>query len=141
MARFSYSTVGYGVFSLLGERYRMGRIEVFDREDESGYQVHEGFYCMPFEAAAKFEEFIESLETDLPIHFDIGSVDWCRVECAKELNIDVEKLNDIETKKQFYREKNNEWAQEQGYKNFDDLLANSKFGDLRLKNNEEEKTN
>ncbi len=73
MKRYSYSTVGYGVFSLLGERYRMGRIEVFDREDESGYQVHEGFYCMPFEAAAKFEDFIEALETDLPIHLEIGS--------------------------------------------------------------------
>jgi len=40
--RYSYSTVGYGVMSLFGEKYRMGRIEVFDREDESGYQVHEG---------------------------------------------------------------------------------------------------
>ena len=83
MRRFSYSTVGYGVFSLLGERYRMGRIEVFDQENESGYQVHEGFYCMPFEAAKKFEDFIESLKTDLPIHFDIGSVEWCDRECAK----------------------------------------------------------
>ena len=30
--RFYYSTVGYGVFSLLGERYRMGRIEIFDKD-------------------------------------------------------------------------------------------------------------
>lgn len=126
--RYSYLTVGYGVFSLLGERYRMGRIEVFDRENESGYNVHEGFYCMPFEAAAEFEKFIESLKTDLPIHFDIGSVDWCRVECAKELGIDVEMMNDIETKKQFYRMKNDEYARERGYKNFDELLANSVFG-------------
>ena len=28
--RFHYSTVGYGVFSLMGEKYRMGRIEIFD---------------------------------------------------------------------------------------------------------------
>ena len=28
--RYSYSTVGYGVFSLLGEFYRMGRVEIFD---------------------------------------------------------------------------------------------------------------
>ena len=55
--RFSYSTVGYGVFSLMGEKYRMGRIEVFDREDESGYQVHEGIYTMPFDAVTKFEDF------------------------------------------------------------------------------------
>lgn len=128
MKRFSYSTVGYGVFSLLGERYRMGRIEVFDREDDSGYQVHEGFYCMPFEAAAKFEKFIDDLETDLPIHFDIGSVDWCNEECSKELGIEVEKMNDQETKKAYYRMKNDEYAKERGYKDWDELVANSKFG-------------
>lgn len=127
MARFSYSTVGYGVFSLLGERYRMGRIEVFDRENESGYAVHEGFYCMPFEAAAKFEKFIDELETDLPMHFDIGSVDWCNEECAKELGIEVEKMNDQETKKAYYHKKNDEYARERGYKDWDELVANSKF--------------
>lgn len=138
MARFYYSTVGYGVFSLLGERYRMGRIEVFDREDESGYQIHEGFYCMPFEAAAKFENFIDDLETDLPIHFDIGSMEWCNKECAKELGIESDKMNDMETKKAYYRIKNDAYAKEQGYKDWDDLLAHSKFAP---KNNEEEKTN
>lgn len=125
--RFTYSTVGYGVFSLLGERYRMGRIEVFDNENESGYQVHEGFYCMPFEAAAKFEDMMDNLETDLPIHFDIGSVDWCSEECAKELGIEVDKMNDVETKKKFYRKKNDEYAREQGYKDWDELVANSIF--------------
>ena len=30
--RYYYSTVGYGVYSLLGERYRMGRVEIFDRK-------------------------------------------------------------------------------------------------------------
>ena len=49
--RFSYHTVGYGVFSLLGEKYRMGRVEIFDRQDESGYAVSEGTYCMPHVAA------------------------------------------------------------------------------------------
>lgn len=128
MKRFTYSTVGYGVFSLLGERYRMGRIEVFDQETDSGYQVHEGFYCMPFEAAEKFEEFIDSLETDLPIHFDIGSVEWCNKECAKELGIDEEKMNDLETRRKYYRMKNDLYAKEQGYKDWDDLYENSVFG-------------
>ncbi len=127
MKRFSYSTVGYGVFSLLGERYRMGRIEVFDKENDSGYQVHEGFYCMPFEAAKKFEDFIESLKTDLPIHFDIGSVEWCDRECAKELGIEVDKMNDPETRRQYYRMKNDQYAKEQGYKDWDDLYQNSVF--------------
>ena len=40
--RFYYSTVGYGVFSLMGEKYRMGRVEIFDSQDESGYDVDEG---------------------------------------------------------------------------------------------------
>jgi len=50
--RYYYSTVGYGIFSLFGEKYRMGRIEIFDKENESGYQVDEGIYTMPFEAAS-----------------------------------------------------------------------------------------
>mgnify|MGYP006269653081 CR=1 FL=1 len=126
--RFSYSTVGYGVFTLLGERYRIGRIEVFDREDESGYQVHEGFYCMPFEAAAKFEDWIEELQTDLPIHFDIGSMDWCNEECAKELGFEnAKEMEDKEKVAAYRKNKNDAYAREQGYKDWDDLLANSKW--------------
>ena len=46
--RYYYSTVGYGIFSLLGERYRMGRVEIFDKQNDSGYQVDEGVYaCVP----------------------------------------------------------------------------------------------
>ncbi len=41
--RFAYSTVGYGVFSLLGEKYTMGRIEVFDRQDESPEHLLDNF--------------------------------------------------------------------------------------------------
>lgn len=130
--RYNYSTVGYGVFSLLGERYRMGRIEVFDREDESGYQVHEGFYCMPFEAAASFENWIESLTTDLPIHFEIGSVEWCNEECAKDIGIDPDKMHDAETKKEYWRKKNDAYAIQQGYKDWDDLLSKSKFGTKKV---------
>jgi len=132
--RYYYSTVGYGVFSLLGERYRMGRIEIFDREHDSGYQVDEGTYCMPFVAANQFEDFIESLETDLPINIEIGDHKWCQQAVSEELGIPVDKLSDHETKRAYYRKKNDEEAQKLGYKDFDDQLANSKFGDLRLKN-------
>lgn len=127
--RYSYSTVGYGVMTLLGEKYRMGRIEVFDREDESGYQVHEGIYTMPFEAASQFEDFIESLETDLPINIEIGSHNWCEDECAKALGFkDKEEMRDPEKVKKYRRKKNDEFAITRGYKDWDDLLANSKFG-------------
>ena len=126
--RFSYSTVGYGVFSLMGEKYRMGRIEIFDSEDESGYAVNEGIYTMPFVAANQFEDFIESLETDLPINIEIGSHEWCESECAKSLGFkDSEEMRDPEKVKEYRRKKNDEFAKEQGYKDWDDLLANSKF--------------
>ena len=126
--RYYYSTVGYGVFSLLGEKYRMGRIEIFDSQDESGYAVSEGIYTMPFVAASQFEDFIESLETDLPINIEIGSHQWCETECAKSLGFEtVEEMRDPENVKAFRRKKNDIYAQEQGYKDWDDLMANSKF--------------
>jgi hypothetical protein len=80
--RYYYSTVGYGVFSLLGERYRMGRVEIFDKQNDSGYQVDEGVYCMPFEAANQFEQFIENIETDLPINIEMGTMAQCRAAVA-----------------------------------------------------------
>ena len=126
--RYYYSTVGYGVFSLLGERYRMGRVEIFDKNDESGYQIAEGDYCMPFVSANQFEDFIESIETDLPISINIGSVDWCERECAKDLGFEsVEAMRDKDNVKAYRRKKNDAYAVAQGYKDWDDLAANSKF--------------
>jgi len=126
--RFYYSTVGYGVFSLLGEKYRMGRIEIFDSEDESGYAVSEGIYTMPHIAANQFEDFMNSLETDLPINIEIGSHEWCEKECAKSLGFETpEEMRNPENIKAFQRKKNDIYAKERGYKDWDDLMANSKF--------------
>jgi hypothetical protein len=126
--RFYYSTVGYGVFSLLGEKYRMGRIEVFDSEDQSGYAVSEGIYTMPHIAASQFEDFMDSLETELPINIEIGSHSWCEKECAKSLGFETpEEMRDPENVRAFQRKKNDIYAKERGYKDWDDLLANSKF--------------
>lgn len=126
--RYSYSTVGYGVMTLLGEKYRMGRIEIFDREDESGYQVDEGDYCMPFIAANQFEDWIEALETDLPIQISIGNIDWCQQECAKALGFEnKDEMNDKEKVAEYRRKKNDTFAKEQGYEDWDDLLAKSKW--------------
>jgi hypothetical protein len=128
LGRFYYSTVGYGVFSLMGEKYRMGRVEIFDSEDESGYAVSEGIYTMPHIAASQFEDFMESLQTDLPINIEIGSHEWCESECAKSLGFkDSEEMKDPEKVKEYRRKKNDEYAKEQGYKDWDDLMANSKF--------------
>ena len=126
--RFYYSTVGYGVFSLMGEKYRMGRIEIFDSEDESGYAVSEGIYTMPHVAASQFEDFINALETELPINIEIGSHQWCEKECAKSLGFETpEEMRDPEKVRAFQRKKNDIYAQGRGYKDWDDLLANSKF--------------
>jgi hypothetical protein len=136
--RYSYSTVGYGVFSLLGERYRMGRIEIFDRKDHSGYAIDEGTYCMPFVAANQFEDFIESLETDLPINIEIGTHKACQLAVSEELGIPEDMLNDAETKRAFYRAKNDKDSQSRGYKDFDDELE--KLG-LKLKPKTDEAEN
>ncbi len=112
----------------------MGRIEIFDREEDTGYATSEGIYTMPHIAANQFEDFIESLETDLPINIEIGSHKWCESECAKSLGFeDAEAMRDPAQVKAYQRKKNDAYAQEQGYKDWDDLLANSKFGDLRIK--------
>jgi hypothetical protein len=133
--RYYYSTVGYGVFSLLGERYRMGRIEIFDKQNDSGYQIDEGTFCMPFVAANQFEDFMNSLQTDLPINIEIGSHQECQNAVAEELGIPVELLNDAETKKAFYMKKNDEDSQKRGFKDFQDELEKSGLGNLRIKNN------
>ena len=63
--RFYYSTVGYGVFSLMGEKYRMGRVEIFDSQNESDYAVDEGIYTMPFISAKD--------DVQLRIYFDTAA--------------------------------------------------------------------
>lgn len=103
--RFQYGTVGYGVFSILGDFYRMGRVEIYDRDSESPYSSGEGTYCMPFEQAESFEDFISSLESDLPIQFDLGSVDECRDEVIKELGITKEQFKDKEFTQQYWKDK------------------------------------
>jgi hypothetical protein len=138
--RYYYSTVGYGVFSLLGERYRMGRVEIFDRQNDSGYQVDEGVYCMPFEAANQFEQFIENIETDLPINIEMGTMAQCRAAVAEELGIPEDKLNDTETKKEFYKKKNDDYAVEKGFKDYDEYLDSTEFlRSLKIKKDEEVK--
>lgn len=125
--RYYYSTVGYGVMSLLGERYRMGRVEIFDKHREDGYSVDEGSYCMPFIAANQFEDFIEALETNLPIQIKMGSFDECNRAAAKELGIEHDKMHDAATQKIYYDKKRDEDAVSKGFKDWDDLMKDSPF--------------
>ena len=103
--RYSYQTVGYGVFSLLGEIYRMGRIEVYDDQDNSSYACGEGEYCLPFEQAQQFEDFIENLESDYPIQIGLGSINECLIAVSEKLNIKKELLNDKDTKIKYFKKK------------------------------------
>jgi hypothetical protein len=103
--RFSYSTVGYGIFTLLGERYRCGRIEVYDEEDLSGYAVAEGMFCLPYEVSQQIEDFFESLETDLPLYLNMGSISWCKQETAKALGIELKDMDDPDFIKEYYGRK------------------------------------
>jgi hypothetical protein len=48
-------------------------------------------------------------------------------------------MRDPEKVKEYRRKKNDEYAQEQGYRDWDDLVANSKFG-LKNQVNKEENT-
>jgi hypothetical protein len=106
----------------------MGRIEIFDDQDESGYSVSEGSYSIPHAAAKQFEDFIESIETDLPIHIELGNHEWCTEECAKSLGFtDSEQMREPEASAAYRRKKNDEYARGEGYKDWDDLLANSKW--------------
>ena len=107
----------------------MGRVEIFDSQDESGYAVDEGIYTMPFIAANQFEDFIDSLQTDLPIHIEIGSHKWCENECAKSLGFETpDEMRDPEKIKEYQRKKNDDYARTRGFKDYDDLFNNSKFG-------------
>lgn len=121
--RFSYSTVGYGIFSLLGEKYRMGRIEVVDQNSTSSYHTDEGTYCMPYEAASQFEHFINSLQTDLPIQIAIGSVMNCQEECAKALGLNsVEDMRREEIIEKFNTQKREDYALSQGFKSWEEYV-------------------
>ena len=125
-----------GVYSLLGERYRMGRIEIFDKQNDTGYQIGEGVYCMPFEAANQFEQFIKNIETDLPINIEMGTMAQCRAAVAEELGIPEDKLNDAETRRDYYKKKNDEYSQKRGFKDFDDELEKSGLTKLIKKDEE-----
>jgi hypothetical protein len=83
---------------------------------------------------------MRTLETDLPINIEIGNHKWCQEAVAEELGIPVDKLNDMETKKEYYRKKNDIYAQEQGFKDWDDYLASTELGKELLKSRKKDDT-
>lgn len=86
------------IFSLLGEIYRMGRIEIFNPDNETGYSDGTGSYCLPIDVAHKFEKFISELKSEYPIQINIGSVEQCCRATEKELGVPKGKLKDKKIK-------------------------------------------
>ena len=116
----------------------MGKLH--DRLKEIGYEGHplevylvRLLFCLFAEDTSifnkqQFEDFIESIETDLPIEIKIGSHKWCEEECAKSLGFkDSEEMRDPEKVKEYRHKKNDEFAREQGYEDWEDLLNKSKW--------------
>jgi len=90
-ARFSYSTVGYGIFSL------------------------------PHAVASDFEDIIDSLETELPISISLGSVKWCEEEYAKALGLPgPDSLRDQETIDRHRQNQLEKYAQSQGFASWEE---------------------
>jgi hypothetical protein len=99
--RYYFSCTGYFMFDLMAQKYRAGRIEMYDNENPTGYASEEFFYCVPYDMSEKFENFFEDLETDLPFHVEFWSMNDCREACAEALGITVEQLQDREFVKQW----------------------------------------
>ena len=109
--RYSYSIVGMGIFSLLSEFYEAGRVEIYDREDESGYAVDEASYFFPKSSMKEFYDFIDDLETDFPINLSFGNLNQCQKAVSEKLGIPVDKLNHKETMSKRRKQKNNEYLE------------------------------
>ena len=109
MSRYSYSTTGYGVFSLMGEVYATGRIEVYDEKEWSGYAISEGNYWVPLNVEDTVRKFFRNLKTDEPILIEIGNFYDCERASAEKLDCEVEDLNDFDFVKKYHQKKYNEF--------------------------------
>jgi len=86
--RYHYSTVGYGVFTRLGELYSIFRVEIYDNENESPYSVSEAICYADHETAGKIRDFFDNLETDFPVYINMGSSEWCQKAVKEHLGVD-----------------------------------------------------
>lgn len=93
---------------LLDQVYQSGKILVYHSETEEEEPVAYGSYRVPYELAAHFEAFIESLESDLPIQLSVGS----ESQCVKAATIgsslqDVVEDFEVESPKAVHKKKTN----------------------------------
>ena len=107
--RYNYSTVGYGIFSLLGYFFASGRIEIFDRENDSGYATDEGTYWVGLQDEDKVRDFFDDLETNMPLKISIGSMADIEQATADEVGVPVDKLRDEDVKKEYAKKRHQEY--------------------------------
>ncbi len=66
--RYSYLVTEEGVMNpKYADKFRGGRVEVFDVNEKYGYAVYEWRFFMPSNAFYGFVDWIENIETDYPI--------------------------------------------------------------------------
>ena len=65
--RFFYSVVEEFSFNKDYNNFRMGRIEIYDSHDKSGYASDEVRFIIPAELFSAFREWIDFKESDYPI--------------------------------------------------------------------------
>ncbi len=103
--RYSYSTTGYGVFTLMGVLYSAGRIEVYDDSDQmSGYPIEEGSYWCPIEKEFMLTDFFQELRSDLPVYIRLGSFESCEKAVSEKLDVPIDEFRDQETINKCYKE-------------------------------------
>ena len=127
--RYNYSTTGYGIFSLMGWFYASGRVEIYDREDESGYAIDEGSYWVPLEDEGKVRDFLDDLETSKPMEIRVGHFEECQQAVSEETGVPVDKLHDREEVKKFSDKKHQEYLD--GLSDEDRKHLEEKYGEIK----------
>lgn len=94
MSRFFYYEVNPQRSSTLFDQlYQTGTIDTYNSESEDDAPISSGKYCIPFEVACEFQDFIESLETEFPLFVSMGTEQLCKNEAAKKFMVPVAQLN------------------------------------------------
>jgi len=65
--RFFYSVVEEFSYNEDYNAFCMGRVEIFDSHNKSGYAIGEARFIIPAELFPKFREWIDFKESDYPI--------------------------------------------------------------------------
>ena len=68
--RFLFNVVEEFILNPDYKDYSGGRIEVFDKKNDSGFAIGEARFLIPTEFMEKFREVFDFKESDLPVYID-----------------------------------------------------------------------